>query len=94
MEAGANVSKSAFEDERPMHFKICKNGIEIPPSELPLRLAGKGEHIWNQEMEILFDDGESRLMLGNAGPLRDASGEVYGAVGVFLDITDRRSPAA
>lgn len=37
-----------------------------------------------------FGDGERRFMLNNAAPIRDADGEVRGAVIAQLDVTERR----
>ena len=36
---GANVSKSAPEDQKPLTFKALKDGRELRPEELPLQLT-------------------------------------------------------
>lgn len=42
----------------------------------------------NQECRILTKRARERHLLGNVKVLRDGSGETYGAIGVFTDITD------
>jgi PAS domain S-box-containing protein len=53
-----------------------------------MRVAARGTPVAGMEVDIVFADGEARTMLGNAAPLKNFFGEVTGAVGVFLDITD------
>jgi len=88
---GANISKSAPEGERPSHFRIVRDGQELPPSELPMqKAAATGQEVRESEVTLLFDDGTSRDVFGNAAPLLDREGKVRGAVGVFVDITERK----
>jgi len=88
---GANISKSAPEVERPCTFRVVRDGQEQPSSELPLqKAAATGEEVRESEITLLFDDGTSRDMYGNAVPLWDHKGNVRGAVGVFVDITERK----
>ncbi|MDR3555935.1 MAG: PAS domain S-box protein [Syntrophobacteraceae bacterium] len=90
MPAGANVSKTAPVNVRPMHFKALDNGREIPLEKLTLQAAAKGRGAQGYELEFLFDDGTSKVAFGNTAPLRDAAGRIYGAVAAFVDITDRK----
>ena len=39
---------------------------------------------------MAFEDGTTRDIVGDAVPLFDAEGKVRGAVGAFLDITERK----
>ena len=94
MPVGANVSKTASEVERPVHFKALRDGMEIPLDELPMQQAAKGRGVQNYEMEYAFDDGTSKITLGNTTPLHDASGHVYGAIAAFVDITERKQAEA
>jgi PAS domain S-box-containing protein len=87
---GANISKSAPEEERPSTFRVTGNG-EFPVNELPIqKAAATGQEVRESEIALVFDDGTSRAMLGNAAPLLDDKGAVRGAVGVFVDITERK----
>jgi PAS domain S-box-containing protein len=88
---GANTSMSALEGERPSTFRNMKDGRELPPEELPVQLAAaSGQAVRNFEFTMTFDDGTAREILGDAVPLVDAQGNVRGAVGSFLDITERK----
>jgi PAS domain S-box-containing protein len=90
MPYGSNTSKSAAPEERPT-FRVFENGRELASEELPLqRAAITGEPIRNNELEIRFEDGSSTYEFGHAVPLFDEDGNVRGAVGAFLDITDRK----
>jgi PAS domain S-box-containing protein len=90
MPYGSNLSKSALPDERPA-FRVFENGSELAAEELPLqRAAITGEPVRNNELEIRFEDGSSTYEFGHAVPLFDEDGNVRGAVGAFLDITDRK----
>jgi PAS domain S-box-containing protein len=90
MPYGSNLSKSALPDERPA-FRVFENGSELAAEELPLQKAAKtGEPVRNSELEIRFEDGSSTYEFGHAVPLFDEDGNVRGAVGAFLDITDRK----
>ncbi len=87
----ANASKSAPEGETPQHFEVYSKGRNLRPCELPLqRAAATKTAIEGAEFELRFVDGECKHFFGNALPLLDDEGEVRGAVGAFLDITDRK----
>lgn len=87
---GSNLSKSAPANEVPTTFRATRNGVEIPPDHLPLQLAtAEGREIRDSELTVTFEDGTSRDFVGNAAPLRNGDGKVSGAVGVFIDITQR-----
>lgn len=86
----ANLSLSAPPGERPDNFRIFAKGEMLTPDTLPVQRAARGEEVQNFEQEIRFDDGTSRYLFGNATPLRDAAGEVIGAVAAFVDITERK----
>ncbi len=88
---GANISKTAPEGERPSNFRVVRDGQELPPTELPLqKAAATGQEVRDAEYALLFDDGTSRDIFGNAVPLLDHVGNVRGATGVFVDITERK----
>ncbi|AGW14443.1 CheR family methyltransferase [Megalodesulfovibrio gigas] len=86
---GANPSKSALYNP-PVHFQVFKDGRELLPHELPMQQAALlGLSLHEEELDIVFEDGEVRHIMGNAVPLLDRDGRVTGAVGAFLDITER-----
>ena len=86
---GENVSMSAPADERPP-YRTTKDGKELAPEHLPVQMAARGNEVRDFELTLLFDDGTSRDILGDAVPLFDESGQVRGSIGVFLDITERK----
>jgi PAS domain S-box-containing protein len=89
--AGANSSKSAPPGERPETFRALKDGRELRPEEMPLQLAAAtGQAVKNFELTLAVNDGTSVDTVGDAIPLFDAEGKVRGAVGAFLDITERK----
>ncbi len=91
---GANSSKSAPPEERPT-FRVMQDGRELPAEQLPMqRAAATGVPVTNSELTIVFDDGTSRDLYGNAVPLKDAEGKVRGAVGAFVDVTERKRTEA
>ena len=88
---GANTSKSAPPGERPGTFRVLKDGRELRAEELPVqRAAATGQPVENAELTLVFADGTARDIAGGAVPLFDAQGQVRGAVGAFLDITERK----
>lgn len=88
--AGSNVSETAACGERLTSFRAFRDGVEIPPNELPVQMAAKGKEIQGEELELIFEDGKSVFIFGNATPLHDPAGDVYGAIGAFIDITERK----
>ncbi len=86
----AEISRSAPEGNRPT-FRTTRNGRELSPEELPMQMAtASGRAVRDAEFTVVFDDGSSRDFLGNAVPLFDDSGRVRGAVGAFIDVSDRK----
>jgi two-component sensor histidine kinase len=94
MPHNANASLSAEKGERPEHFQVFSEGRALAPAELPVQRAARGEVVRHLEEEIRFSDGSSCYLLGNATPLRDASGQIWGAVSAFIDITERKHAEA
>ncbi|MCO6417132.1 ATP-binding protein [Siccirubricoccus sp. KC 17139] len=86
----ANASLAAAVSERPS-FRAFRDGVEAAVETLPIQRAARGEEVRGDEQEIRFADGSpSVVLLCHATPLRDAAGEVTGAVCAAVDITDRR----
>ncbi len=91
MPKGANLSKSGPQDDPPAPFRIMKDGQQLPAIHLPMQMAAaRAQPVRDSELTVVFDDGSSRDFLGNAAPLLDDQGTVKGAIGVFVDITERK----
>ena len=86
----SNVSLSGPPSQIPQHFRIFRNGERLPPDQLPLRRAVRGETVTDEEMELHFTDGTIATGVVYAAPLRDRSGKIVGAVSAGLDITERK----
>ena len=94
MAGTGNVSPSAEGQAEARHWHEMKDGREIPANELPMqRAAHTGQSVRDYEFEMQFDDGVCRSWLGNAVPLFDETGKPSGAVGSFIDFTERRRTA-
>jgi C4-dicarboxylate-specific signal transduction histidine kinase len=88
---GTNISKSVSEQDRPSTFRILRDGRQLPANHLPVRMAAAtAQPVRNSELTVAFGDGSSIDLLGNAAPLLDEQGAVKGAIGVFVDITERK----
>ncbi len=90
MSAHANASLSAPCGERPLHFRVMRDGHELSPEELPLQVAARtGQAVTNFEVDVVFDSGDRVRLLEYASPLLDEQGISRGSVGVFIDVTER-----
>lgn len=84
-----NASKSGGEGPG-LPFRIMQDSREVPPDMLPMqRAAREGVTLANIEYDIVHLDGRVTRLLEFASPLRDSNGRVRGAVGAFVDITER-----
>jgi PAS domain S-box-containing protein len=87
---GGNPSQSLPEGERATTFRMVKDGVELPPPQMPVQMAAAGAEIRDYEFEFVYPDGNLRHVLGNASPLRDERGQPRGAISAFVDITARK----
>lgn len=86
---GTNASASA--DPNALPFKLIRDGRELAPEEMPMRVAARsGVHIREYEVDVVHPDGTRAHLLEYASPLRDASGEISGCIALFLDVTPHR----
>jgi two-component system, LuxR family, sensor kinase FixL len=67
-----------------------RSSILDPRSSILQRAAARGEEVRDVESEINHPQGETIQLLSYAAPLRDDQGRPRGAVGAFLDITERK----
>jgi len=87
---GSETSLSAPASVRPRHFKAVKEGRELRNEELPAQRAARGIPVRDFEFSLVFDDGDTRDVLGYGTPLYNEEGQPRGAVHVLIDITDRK----
>ncbi|MCB9495610.1 MAG: PAS domain-containing protein [Fibrobacteria bacterium] len=78
-------------DVKPRVYKVMQDGEVLEPRDFPLRRAIREKRsILDEEIQILFPDGETLHLFGNAVPLVDDQGEVRGGVGAFIDISAQK----
>lgn len=78
-------------DGGPAHFQLYQDGRPLSGDEMPMQVAAReGQDLRGVEIEIVFDDGRSRVVEGNVAPLLDDAGASRGAVSVFFDVTKRK----
>ncbi len=88
---GNNISLAAPDAERPSSYRLRLLSNNYDPDTLPVRhVASSGIEMAGIEEEIIFADGASVYLYGTVRPLYDAEGRPRGAVGGFVDITERR----
>ncbi len=89
---GSNLAFAEVDGAKTATFRMFRNGRVLEAHELPVQMAAfRGIEVRDFEQDIVFDDGSIRHLVGNAAPLRDSNGKVYGAVAAFIDITTRRN---
>lgn len=89
MPVEANASHSAPADERPF-YRLCREGQEIPVEALPMQYAAAhNTAVRDEVVDLVHPDGTLVKLLCYASPLLDGQGRVRGALGAFVDITQR-----
>lgn len=87
---GGNFSKTAPTEHAPGHFRILRDGREIPSEQLPMQRAAHGEIVAEEPMQVAFDDGTVTDLLVTAQPVLDPTGRPRGSVACMLDVTELR----
>jgi signal transduction histidine kinase len=91
VEGDQNASKSSPEADRLPFRVVGYDGQEIPAEQLVLQRAARtGRPVHNEAYQIVYEDGTAIDLLGSAAPLFDEHGRVRGAVGAFVDVSERR----
>ena len=76
--------------QRPWRTGFRPDGHAYEFEEWPLERALRGEMVIGEEIAILRADGECRMIVANAAPIRTPDSQVQSAVVVFADITERK----
>ena len=72
-------------------LRVMHRGRLLAPAEQPLqRAAASGESISAMELEILREPRPPAFVIASAVPLDGAGGRPRGAIGAFVDITQRK----
>jgi PAS domain S-box-containing protein len=83
----SNVSLSA-PSPLPAQFDVFHEGQRLAPDEMPMQRAARGSEIHGYEETLVYADGQTRTLYGNARPLFSANGNIRGSVGAFIDISE------
>jgi len=87
---GSSFALNVPDGERPTGFRIMRDGRELRPDERPIdRAAATGQPQRDIELTVALDGDGQRHLFGSAVPLLNDAGAVRGAIGAFIDITDR-----
>jgi PAS domain S-box-containing protein len=84
-----NASQSAPPEERPL-YRLCRDGEELPVENLPMQyVAIHNTEVKDEVLDLVHPDGTVVKLLSYCSPLLDEQGNVRGALGAFVDITER-----
>lgn len=90
-----NSSLSATPTSAPTEFKVFVGDRELKPNELPIqRAAFEATPIQDFEEVVVRSDGRRTDLLCHAAPIFGQDRVCRGAVGVFVDITERKAAEA
>lgn len=92
MRPDQNVSKTPAGSDPPVPFRVFDSrGNEVPSDQLPMQVAAReGVEMRGEEFDIVHPDGRVVRLLEYVSPLLDEQQRPRGAVGVFVDVTERR----
>jgi signal transduction histidine kinase len=86
----ANLSLTTPPLERPP-YQLCQNGKPLPEESWPVQNAARhGVEVRDVEVDVIRPDGGTASLLAYAAPLMDEQGKPRGAIGAFLDVTERK----
>ncbi|MCW8195495.1 PAS domain S-box protein [Proteobacteria bacterium 005FR1] len=71
--------------------RFLKDGREMPAEALPMQIAAANNcDVRGEEIDVILPSGRRFSIWGSATPLRDRNGQVRGAVGAFVESTERK----
>jgi signal transduction histidine kinase len=72
-------------------YKMLRDGVEVPPAELPMqRAVSRRSAVADEYLDIVRRDGSTLHTLSYAVPLFDEHGKVRGVIDACVDITARK----
>ncbi len=90
VKTGDNISLNG-PDGQGLSCAMYRQGKRLEPDALPLQLSAKtGQPLRSTELEVRRREGDSSYVLASAIPLFREDGAVRGAVGAFVDVTNRK----
>lgn len=89
--AGRNEPAASTTDGGIRSPRVFRKGRELPVEQLPIQQAcSEGVELRDVELDVVHADGRLVNVLAYAVPLLDAQGQPRGAIGAFVDITERK----
>jgi PAS domain S-box-containing protein len=89
VDRGTDITRYA--QDNPHKVLSAGSGQPLSPAEWPLiRALASGDAVLNNELEIEGADGQRKVLLTSATPIRDELGAMTGAVMLSRDVTERR----
>jgi PAS domain S-box-containing protein len=86
------ILQRSYYDARWQNLRI--DGTPLPGEEHPISITMEtGEAVFDHEIGVQPPDAEPSFISINAAPLKDEKGKVTGAIGTFMDVTQRRKTA-
>lgn len=88
---GVPIGENLTELNQPGRTEVYRNGRKLEVDETPLRQAiANAAPIGATELQARRPDGTEKHFLASSSPLFDEVGAVRGAVGAFIDVTERK----
>ncbi|MFL5735461.1 MAG: PAS domain-containing protein, partial [Chloroflexia bacterium] len=85
---GRGVAEGSGPERHSEIYGLCDlDGEPYDVEHLPSTRALGGQTVVNEQVLVKRPNGEEMIVSANVSPLLDAHGNIYGAVGVFHDIT-------
>ncbi|MBI1182439.1 MAG: PAS domain S-box protein [Alphaproteobacteria bacterium] len=72
-------------------FSFLPAGPEAKAVEDTIRRTMDDNATWSAETEVVWPDGQRRMVESSVTPMRGQDGRVIGRIGVMRDVTDRRT---
>ncbi|MDG3006154.1 ATP-binding protein [Paludisphaera mucosa] len=92
LQPGLRIERQVESDEL---VGLRPDGSRYEVEEWPLmRTLARGETVVDEEIDLVFCDGEKRRICVNSGPALDDRGRMVAAVAAFHDVTTRRAAEA
>jgi PAS domain S-box-containing protein len=90
LKPGEKLSTDFTAVESPL-FEVYKDGSRLENGDHPLlHSARTGRQLGSVELEIRRPENDPAYLLASASPLFDHEGKVRGAVGAYIDLTDKK----
>ncbi len=89
--SGFRFIDGKFENSEKITWEMTRpDGSPLTPERTPLPMAMNGDEQNNVELIVKNSDGEKTVILCNAGPIHDESGNIIAGIVTYPDITEHK----